>query len=116
MNELRPSSGFGRAAVVSLVALPLFFSAAQAHASGILSDADGLSDASNYAILYTGGAGKNLNIDRATINGNIGVAFTGGLNFNGPNGTINGSVNFFAANSSQYTDTGIGNAGPSSVN
>jgi hypothetical protein len=114
MIDLRPSSGVGKAAVVSLVALPLLFSAIPAHASGILSG--GLADASNYAILYTGGAGSNLNIDRATINGNVGVAFTGGLNFNGPNGTINGSVNFSAVNSGQYTNTGSGNAGPSSVN
>lgn len=114
MIDLRPSSGVGKAAVVSLVALPLLFSAVQAHASGILSG--DLADASNYAILYTGGAGSNLNIDRATVNGNIGVAFTGGLNFNGPNGKINGSVNFSAANSGQYTNAGGGNVGPSSVN
>lgn len=114
MIDLRPSPGVGKAAVVSLVALPLLFSAVQAHASGILSG--DLADASNYAILYTGGAGSNLNIDRATVNGNIGVAFTGGLNFNGPNGTINGSVNFSAANSGQYTNAGGANVGPSSVN
>jgi len=111
---LRSSSAMGKSALVSLVALPLLFSAAPVHAASILSG--DLADAANYAILYTGGAGSNLNIDRATINGNIGVAFTGGLNFNGPNGTINGSVNFSAANTGQYTNAGGGNVGPSSVN
>jgi hypothetical protein len=114
MVDIRSSSGVGKAAFVCLAALPLLFSAASARAEDILSG--DLADAASYAILYTGGAGSNLNIDRATINGNIGVAFTGGLNFNGPNGRINGNVNFFAASSGQYTNTGSGNVGPASVN
>ncbi len=74
-----------------------------------------LGDAANYAILYTGTGGHNLQITNVTVNGNIGVGGTGKLQDNGPN-TINGYVNFSAANTGQFSNNNGGNVGPTSVN
>jgi len=82
--------------------------------------------ASQYAVLYEGGDATtqgNVSITNVTVNGNIGV---GNINygstgkkvtFSGP-GTINGRVDFYAAerNPSQFQNTNGGNVGPTSVN
>jgi PEP-CTERM motif-containing protein len=120
MNFLRKAPRIWKAVSVSFAVVPLFLSASSARADGILTG--DLADASNYAVLYTGNGGAALNVDRATINGNIGVGKdttsgdSGLMNFNGPNGTINGSVFFTTANTGQYTNAGGGNVGPASVN
>jgi len=74
-----------------------------------------LGDASNYAILYTGGGGKQLSITNVTVNGNIGVGGTGTVAFSGP-GTINGRVDFSATNTGQFSNSNGSNVGPTSVN
>ncbi len=71
--------------------------------------------ASQYAVLYEGAGGKNLSISNVTINGNVGVGGTGVVQFSGP-GTINGRLDFSAANSGQFKNTNGSNVGPSSVN
>jgi len=78
-----------------------------------------LGDAANYAVLYEGTGGHNLQITNITVNGNIGVGGTGAVQFNGP-GTINGALDFSAAqscipNCSQYSNNNGSNVGPTSV-
>jgi hypothetical protein len=91
-------------AAVFLLLLP------QAHATLIP-----IGDAANYGVLYTGTGGHNLSISNVTINGNVGVGGTGAVQFSGP-GTINGRVDFSAANTGQFHNTNGSNVGPSSVN
>jgi PEP-CTERM motif len=74
-----------------------------------------LGDASNYAVLYEGTGGHNLSITNVTINGNVGVGGTGVVQFSGP-GTINGRLDFSAANTGQFHNTNGSNVGPTSVN
>jgi len=71
--------------------------------------------ASQYAVLYEGTGGKNLAISNVIINGNVGVGGTGVVQFSGP-GTINGRLDFSAANSGQFKNTNGSNVGPTSVN
>ena len=73
-------------------------------------------DAANYGVLFEGGgSGNQLSISNVTVNGNIGVGGTGLVAFSGP-GTINGSLNFSASNSGQFSNTNGSNVGPTSVN
>jgi hypothetical protein len=62
------------------------------------------SGASDYIILYEGGAGKHLAINNfgttGIWTGNIGIANNGTLAASGP-GTLNGNINFAAANTGQ---------------
>jgi PEP-CTERM motif-containing protein len=74
-----------------------------------------LGAASNYAVLYQGTGGHNLQITNVTINGNIGVGGSGVVQDNGPS-TINGQVDFSAANSGQFHNNNGANVGPTSVN
>jgi PEP-CTERM motif-containing protein len=74
-----------------------------------------LGDAANYAVLYTGTGGHNFSITNVTINGNVGVGGTGVVQFSGP-GTINGRLDFSAANTGQFHNTNGSNVGPTSVN
>ncbi len=68
-----------------------------------------------YVVLYEGTDSKQqLSISNDIITGNIGVA-GGQVQFTGP-GTINGRVNFSAANSGQFHSTNGSNVGPTSVN
>ncbi len=69
--------------------------------------------AANYAVLYTGG--HNLSITNVTINGNVGVGGNGVVNFSGPS-TINGRLDFAAANIGQFHNTNNSNIGPTAVN
>jgi hypothetical protein len=71
--------------------------------------------AANYAVLYEGSGSHNLSISNVTINGNVGVGGTGVVQFSGP-GTINGRLDFSAANTGQYHNTNGMNVGPTSVN
>jgi choice-of-anchor A domain-containing protein len=72
-------------------------------------------DASQYAVLYEGTGGHNLQITNVTVNGNIGVGGTGVVQDNGPS-TINGRLDFSAANSGQFHNNNGANVGPTSVN
>ncbi len=74
-----------------------------------------LGDAFNYAVLYEGTGGHNLSITNVTINGSVGVGGSGVVQFSGP-GTINGRLDFSAANSGQFHNTNGSNVGPTSVN
>jgi hypothetical protein len=84
--------------------------------------------ASNYAILYEGTAGNNLVIGgnvalngnvslsgNVVINGNIGVGGTGVVQYSGP-GTINGVINFAAANTGEFHNNNGSNTGPAATN
>jgi len=70
-----------------------------------------LGDAADYAVLYEGTGGHNLSITNVTINGNVGVGGTGVVQYSGP-GTINGRVDFSAANGGQFHNTNGSNVGP----
>jgi choice-of-anchor A domain-containing protein len=75
-----------------------------------------LGAAANYAVLYEGTGAHNVQIKtNGTVNGNIGVSGLGKFDFPGP-GTINGRLDFSAANSLQYHNTNGSNVGPTSVN
>src|SRR5260370_14420876 len=72
------------------------------------------SDVYNFAILYEGTGGHNLQITNVTVNGNIGVDGTGVVQDNGPS-TINGRLDFSAANTGQFHNNNGANVGPTSV-
>ena len=74
-----------------------------------------LGDAADYAILYTGTGGHNLQITNVTIDGNVGVGGAGKVQFSGP-GTIAGRLDFSAANTGQFSNGNSKNVGPTSVN
>jgi hypothetical protein len=74
-----------------------------------------LGDAANYVVLYEGTGGHNLQITNVTVNGNIGVGGTGVVQDNGPS-TINGRLDFSAANIGQFHNNNGANVGPSGVN
>jgi hypothetical protein len=93
-------------AVVAFMLLP----ATPARAIGFTLDGAG-----DYAVLYEGTGGHTLSITNVTVNGNIGVGGTGEVAFSGP-GTINGRLDFSAANSGQFDSTNGNNVGPTSVN
>jgi len=81
-----------------LVALFAFALASPAHAQF------SLGTASNYVVLYEGGGGNTLNVNNfASIwSGNIGIGGTGKFAATGP-GTFNGSIQFSAAKTGQYS-------------
>lgn len=92
--------------------------AALALMPGVVARADSVgigSDAMNYAVLYEGTGGHNLQITNVTINGNIGVGGTGHVQNNGPS-TITGRLDFSAPNTGQYANNNGMNVGPTSVN
>ena len=64
----------------------------------------------SYAVVYEGTGNNQLSINNDTIDGNIGVG-GGQVQFNGP-GTIDGRLDFAAANSGQYHNTNGSNAAP----
>ena len=103
------SGSVGRDALAIAAATVFMMPQAQA---GFISSVPAATD---YTVLYEGTGGDNLSISNVTINGNIGVGGTGVTQFSGP-GTINGRVDFSAANSGQFHNTNGSNVGPSSVN
>ena len=72
-------------------------------------------NAGNYAVLYEGTGGHNLQIANVTISGNIGVGGAGVVQNNGPS-TITGELDFSVANTAQYHNNNASNVGPTSVN
>ena len=64
----------------------------------------------SYAVVYEGTGNNQLSITNDTVDGNIGVG-GGQVQFNGP-GTIDGRLDFAAANSGQYHNTNGSNVGP----
>jgi hypothetical protein len=85
------------------------------------------SDAANYALLFEGGGGNTLQITNVTTNtsgsgagqgggvGNIGVGNTGQAKVSGPS-TINGSIDFSAANTGQFANNNGSNIITGGVN
>jgi hypothetical protein len=73
-----------------------------------------LGTASDFAVLYEGTTGNNLQITNVNINGNIGVGGTGVVQFNGP-ATINGQVDFSASATGQFHNNNGANVGPTAV-
>jgi hypothetical protein len=72
-----------------------------------------LDGANNYAVLYEGNGGNTLSFNNSTLTGNIGIGATGKAQLNGP-GTITGTFSFSAANTGQFSDSGVtitGNGG-----
>lgn len=67
--------------------------------------ADGfdLGSAASYALLFTGGGSNTLQVTNVTINGNVGVGGTGLMTDSGPS-IINGTINFAAANTGQFSN------------
>lgn len=83
--------------------------------SSAFADGFSLGAATNYAVLYEGNGGNQLSITNVTVNGNIGVGGTGTVAFGGP-GTINGNLDFVAANTGQFSNSNGMNVGPTSTN
>lgn len=59
--------------------------------------------ASQYGVLFEGNGGNTLQVTNVTVNGNIGVGLNGRATDSGPS-TINGSLNFSAANTGQFSN------------
>lgn len=62
--------------------------------------------ANDYAVLYEGNGGNTLNYNNSEVTGDIGIGLTGKAALNGP-GTITGDIDFSAANTGQYSDSGV---------
>jgi len=71
-------------------------------------------DASNYGVLYEGTGGHTLHITNVTVNGNVGVGGTGLVSDSGPS-TVNGRLDFSAANTGQFSGAPA-DTGPTSIN
>jgi len=100
---LRYSSAVLTFAIVTALGIP------QAHAGFTLGDA------ANFAALYEGNGGHNLNFNNSNVTGNIGIGGTGGFAGNGP-GTITGTVEFFAGNAGQFSNSGLTITGGATFN
>jgi hypothetical protein len=59
--------------------------------------------ANQYAVLFEGGGVNTLQITNVTVNGNVGVGGTGKATDSGPS-TINGRLDFSAANTGQFSN------------
>jgi hypothetical protein len=62
----------------------------------------------DYAILFEGAGGNTLQVTNTTINGNVGVGNTGQMTDSGPS-TINGRIDFSAADTGQFHNNNQGN-------
>ena len=100
---MRYSSAVLAFAIVTALGIP------QAHAGFTLGDA------ANFAALYEGNGGHNLNFNNSNVTGNIGIGGTGGFAGNGP-GTITGTVEFFAGNAGQFSNSGLTITGGATFN
>jgi hypothetical protein len=67
-----------------------------------------LGAASNFAILYEGNGNNTLQITNITVNYNIGVGGIGKLTDSGPS-TVNGNIDFSAANTGQFSNNNANN-------
>jgi hypothetical protein len=72
------------------------------------SRADGfdLGAATNFGLLYEGNGANTLSYNNSFFTGNIGIGGTGKFQGNGP-GTITGNVDFSAANTGQFSNSGV---------
>ena len=86
----------------SVVATFMLLAATPAHAGFDL----GLAATDNYGILYEGNGGNTLSFNNSTEVGNIGTGNTGKFQGNGP-GTITGNIDFSAANTGQFSNSGL---------
>jgi len=77
--------------------------------------ADGWAGATSYGVLFTGGGTNTLQVTNVTVNGNVGVGGTGLMTDSGPS-TINGTVNFFASNTGQFSNNNVSNVITGGVN
>ena len=88
-------------------------SAALVLAIGLVPNAygDGFSldpNTSSYGILFEGAGGNTLQVTNVTVNGgNVGIGMTGTATDSGPS-TINGSINFSASNTGQFSNNNAG--------
>src|ERR1700720_1797893 len=96
MAVLKPTMSIRFLARLGLVVSSLWFSQF-CHA------AFNLGGGENYALLFEGVGGNTLQVTNVTVNGNVGVATTGKMTDSGPS-TINGGVNFSAANTGQFSN------------
>jgi hypothetical protein len=62
-----------------------------------------LGGGSNFAILFEGGGNNTLQVTNVTVNYNVGVGGTGLMTDSGPS-TINGAIDFSAANTGQFSN------------
>lgn len=99
--------------LVSSAIAPLIFISARASGDTIAFGQD-FGNALNYGILYEGNGGKTLSFNNSIENGNIGIGGTGGFQGNGP-GSITGTIQFAAASSGQFSNSGV-TLSPSSNN
>jgi len=67
-----------------------------------------LGAASNFAVLYEGNGNNTLQITNITVNFNVGVGGVGKLTDSGPS-TVNGNIDFSAANTGQFSNNNSGN-------
>jgi hypothetical protein len=65
-----------------------------------------LGSGANYGLLYEGNGGKTLSYNNSNETGNIGIGATGVFQGNGP-GTITGLIDFSAANTGQFSNSGL---------
>lgn len=97
----------GRTVIASLcTCLTLLGYAASGHAFSSVPD---------YAVLFEGNGGKTLSITNVTIKGNVGVGGSGKLTDSGPS-TINGRIDFAAANTGQFSNNNGSNVITGGVN
>src|SRR5258705_8065913 len=89
--------------------------AAAAFTAPARADVIGLGAASDYAILFQGAGNNTLQITNVTVNGNVGVGGTGKSTDGGPS-TINGRVDFAAANTGQFSNNNASNVITGGVN
>jgi len=92
------------------VALPLTLCATSTFADGF-----NLGSASNYGLLFQGGGGNTLQITNVTVNGNVGVGNTGKATDSGPS-MVNGSIDFSASNTGQFSNNNGSNVITGGVN
>src|SRR5689334_12801649 len=95
-REGGPMSQYKSSAVLCL-ALLLAIAVPQAAQAGFVIGPD----AQNYALLFEGAGANTLQITNVTVNGNVGVGLTGKATDSGPS-TINGRIDFAAANTGQF--------------
>jgi hypothetical protein len=65
-----------------------------------------LGTATEFAVLYEGNAGNQMQFNNSNVTGNIGIDLTGKFQGNGP-GTILGNIDFTAANTGQFSNSGL---------
>lgn len=78
------------------------FPLSQAHANFALGNG------ANYAVLYFGNSAGQLSITNVAVSGNVGVGGNASVMDSGPS-TINGNIDFAAANSGQFSNTNASN-------